>query len=102
MTKDELRSKFEDCFDDNTRTSEGGYGPDVTDKVGMWWAFDPIVSEYAKQIEEYWKTRCLAAEDYIAKSPCDPDITKEQIKAHEIWSQLVHNQFIEQQNKSNG
>src|SRR5690242_12377018 len=48
-TKEELESKFEDCFDDNTRASEGGYGPDVTDKRGLWKSIEPHISEYAQQ-----------------------------------------------------
>lgn len=34
---------------------------------------------------DYWMKRCIAAELFIAKSPCDPDITKEQIEAYKIW-----------------
>ena len=29
----------------------------------------------------YWKTRCEYAERYIEESPCDPDITLEQVEA---------------------
>jgi hypothetical protein len=49
MTKEELESRFEDCFDDNTRASEGGYGADTTDRQKLWDHFCPIVLEYAKQ-----------------------------------------------------
>jgi hypothetical protein len=35
----------------------------------------------------YWIIRCLAAEECIAKSPCDPDITEEQVAAHTAWKQ---------------
>ena len=31
------------------------------------------------------KARLEAAEDYISKSPCDHDITDEQIKAYDKW-----------------
>jgi hypothetical protein len=41
--------------------------------------------EYAKA----WRERCLAAEDYIAKSPGDPDITEAQVKSYEKWQRLV-------------
>jgi hypothetical protein len=41
--------------------------------------------EYAK----CWRERCLAAEDYIAKTPGDPDITEQQVKAYEKWQRLV-------------
>lgn len=30
----------------------------------------------------YWKQRCLLVEKCLSESPCDPDITNEQIKAH--------------------
>lgn len=36
----------------------------------------------------YWKHRCEAAEIFIAKSPCDPDITEGQIKAYAYWKKL--------------
>lgn len=36
----------------------------------------------------YWKHRCEAAELFIKKSPCDPDITKEQIEAYAHWKKL--------------
>lgn len=42
---------------------------------------------------KYWKERCLAAEGFISKSPCDPDITKEQIIAHDYW-QLLKKQTL--------
>jgi hypothetical protein len=43
------------------------------------------MDEYAKS----WRDRCLAAEDFIAKSPSDPDITEEQMKAYEKWQRIV-------------
>ena len=49
MTKEELESKFEDYFHANTRASEGGYGPDVTDRLRLWWGFEPIILEFTKQ-----------------------------------------------------
>lgn len=49
MTKEDIESKFEECFDDATRASEGGYGPDTTSKWGLWRSFEPIVTEYANQ-----------------------------------------------------
>jgi len=55
-------------------------------------------TEGAKQIgegsESYWKKRCLAAERCLEVSPCDPDITKEQIKAHAEWQQLKLNENL--------
>lgn len=37
---------------------------------------------------EYWKQRCEAAERYISVSPCDPDITEEQFRAHSEWIEI--------------
>lgn len=42
---------------------------------------------YRKEFE-YWKSRALAAENFIDKSPCDPDIYDEQIKAHRDWQDI--------------
>lgn len=39
---------------------------------------------------DYWKRRCLAAEKYIAKSPCDPDIYEEQMIAYHEWQSIVN------------
>jgi len=36
-------------------------------------------------MEDYWKDRCLLAEDYINKSCGDPDITKESGDAYYKW-----------------
>lgn len=49
MTKEDLKSKFEDSFDAHSHASEGGMGPDVTDWRGMWRSFEPAILEYAKQ-----------------------------------------------------
>jgi len=43
---------------------------------------------------EYWKQRCLMAERFIDESPCDPDITPEQINAYANWQY-----FVNQENK---
>ena len=45
-------------------------------------------------IEEkfYWKLRCQLAEDYIQKSPIDPDINAEQIIAYQYWQIEVEKQ----------
>jgi hypothetical protein len=45
-------------------------------------------------IEEkfYWKLRCQLAEDYIHKSPIDPDINAEQIIAYQYWQIEVQKQ----------
>lgn len=37
---------------------------------------------------EYWRKRCLAAEEYIKESPCDPDITNEQAEAYFKWQDI--------------
>lgn len=38
---------------------------------------------------EYWKQRCLLAEKIIEESPCDPDITTEQIQAHRDYHNFL-------------
>lgn len=39
------------------------------------------------KIKDYWYNRCYQAEKFIEESPCDPDITKEQIEAHKNWQE---------------
>lgn len=34
---------------------------------------------------DYWKSRCLAAENFIKESPCDSNITEAQREAHSEW-----------------
>ena len=37
----------------------------------------------------YWRYRCLLAEKCLSVSPCDPDITNEQINAHKSYNQFL-------------
>ena len=37
----------------------------------------------------YWKQRCLLAEKCLEESPSDPDITSEQIKAHNSYHKFI-------------
>lgn len=37
----------------------------------------------------YWKERCKLAEKCLEESPCDPDITSEQIKAWEEYHKFI-------------
>lgn len=107
MTKEELESNFEDCFDANTRTSEGGYGADTTDRLGLWWAFDPVLSEYAKQqaiAYDQWKTenRWHSLENGFWYQTLEhPSAMPEKTynKHHRKTPQDLYNKFIEQQNK---
>jgi len=39
--------------------------------------------------EEYWKQRCLLAEKCLEESPCDPDMTRDQIKAHSEYNDFI-------------
>lgn len=39
----------------------------------------------------YWKQRCLLAEKCLEESPCDPDITSKQIKAHNSYHKFISN-----------
>lgn len=38
---------------------------------------------------EYWKKRCELAEKCLKESPCDPDITKAQIEAHQKYNDFL-------------
>lgn len=38
-------------------------------------------------LKDYWYNRCYHAEKAIEASPCDPDITPEQIEAHRLWNE---------------
>ena len=49
----------------------------------------PLVSGSLLSDLDYWKQRCLLAEKCLEESPCDPDITADQIKA---WS--AYHKFI--------
>jgi len=39
----------------------------------------------------YWKQRCLLAEEMEKNSPCDPDITPLQMKAHKEYNEFIKN-----------
>jgi hypothetical protein len=38
---------------------------------------------------QYWKTRCELAEKFIDKSPCDPDIYEDQLKAWNEYQEFI-------------
>lgn len=38
---------------------------------------------------DYWKQRCLLAEKCLEESPCDPDITADQIKAWNAYHKFI-------------
>jgi len=42
---------------------------------------------------QYWKKRCILAEKFIEKTPCDPDIYPEQFEAFEEWQKLKQIDF---------
>ena len=44
-----------------------------------------------KSLVNYWKTRCELAEKCLEESPCDPDITNEQIFAHSNYNAFLSN-----------
>lgn len=37
----------------------------------------------------YWRYRCLLAEKCLSVSPCDPDITEEQINSHKDYNEYL-------------
>lgn len=48
MSKEELESIFEDCYDRYTAATGGGYEADYTDKWAVWKDFWPHIESYAK------------------------------------------------------
>jgi hypothetical protein len=67
-----------------------------------WVAVSAYIAAYTKVLlqlkaererAEYWSKRCLAAENCLDKSPCDPDITKDQIEAHRNWEAAKKNEY---------
>lgn len=96
MTKEELETKFEECFDANTRASEGGYGADTTDMAKVWQAFEPVILQYTKQ-------QAIAFATHYAKGALTWRHTKAADVAadrmEERYAYFIENQFIEQQNK---
>ena len=48
-----------------------------------------VVSSSLLTDVDYWKQRCLLAEKCLEESPCDPDITAEQIKAHNAYRKFI-------------
>lgn len=49
MTKEQLESLFEECYDNNTKATGGGYEADFTDKWGLWKQFEPHIAEFVQQ-----------------------------------------------------
>jgi hypothetical protein len=56
--------------------------------------------DYNKEIKElmssnndYWKKRCELAEDYISKTPCDPDIYDDQLNSYKNWMEIKNNEL---------
>jgi hypothetical protein len=43
-----------------------------------------------KTVLNYWINRCEAAEDFIAKSPCDYDNTEIQYEAYVTWVDAIN------------
>ena len=49
----------------------------------------PPVSGSLLSDVDYWKQRCLLAEQCLEESPCDPDITSDQIKAWNAYHKFI-------------
>lgn len=49
----------------------------------------PLVSGSLLSDVDYWKQRCLLAEQCLEESPCDPDITSDQIKAWNAYHKFI-------------
>ena len=48
-----------------------------------------VPSEFHYLPQNYWQIRCELAEKCLEKSPCDPDITKDQIEAHKEYNDFL-------------
>ena len=55
----------------------------------------PCSDTTEKPSDNYWKQRCQLAEKCLYASPCDPDITKEQIQAHREYNAFLNITHIE-------
>jgi hypothetical protein len=98
MTKDELESKFEDCFDDCTQSSEGGYGADTTNMNRLWKSFQPVILEYAKEQDISFMNWSLRADCPYSCSD-ENQWTNINDPYDSITTEQLHDKFIEQQNK---
>jgi hypothetical protein len=62
-------------------------------KDGEWKNIPDNVTHWLRPVPgtliEYWKHRCKLAEKVIEASPCDPDITSQQIKAHDEYKKFL-------------
>lgn len=47
------------------------------------------VSDALNADVDYWKQRCSLAEKCLEESPCDPDVTSEQIKAWDAYHKFL-------------
>ena len=56
--------------------------------AGANWALQSE-NERLKAEMDYWKTKCELTEDCLEKSPCDPDITSEQIEAWQTYHRFI-------------
>jgi hypothetical protein len=75
MTKEELESEFQECFDNATHASDGGYGADTTSRNRLWKEFSPKIDQYVKQ-------EVIAELQYLLQINCHPEYLKELIAEH--------------------
>ena len=47
-----------------------------------------VISSLLSDVD-YWRQRCLLAEKCLEESPCDPDITSDQIKAWNAYHKFI-------------
>lgn len=64
----------------------------IIEFLAMRKSFDTLGKELFPSISfyknDYWKERCLTAENYIEESPCDYDIYPKQYEAYQKWCNL--------------
>jgi len=51
------------------------------------YSFNVNVSPTLIELVNYFVKRCALAEDYISKTPCDPDISSLQLEAYHKWQE---------------
>lgn len=87
--REEFLSKWIVAFEDKEQEQE--FRNEMNDDL------QKIIESLEQKVcegELYWKKRCELAEKCLGESPCDPDITGEQIKAHNEYNEFIKNSSI--------
>jgi len=82
-----LEQQIEHCLNDKDLQREHWAFCKAYDKFTA--LRQPLVSGSLLSDTDYWKQRCLLAEKCLEESPCDPDITADQIKAWNAYHKFI-------------